>query len=272
MMGTLMLSIETDIIISPTSPRSMRRHQRTSPADNGRWSAALQGLTRPQTLCISLFGKSDNSYFISTKKSPVERHLYSIHLTGKDMTALTDTTTDGYYSVSFSPLAQYYLLNYGGPGLPYSSVLSTTDRTFNLLLEGNSPLNETLQRFDLPQRVYGTIKVNGFTLNYREIRPPNFDSSGNTKYPVLFHCYGGPGSQTVDKRFSVDWHSWLASEPRLEYLIVEVDGRGTGYMGRKSRVGVRGQLGTLESYDQAAAARYASQCATNIAYGNLKIT
>jgi hypothetical protein len=35
-----------------------------------------------------------------------------------------------------------------------------------------------------------------------------------------------------------------------------VDGRGTGFMGRKSRVGIRGRLGELESYDQAAAAEY----------------
>ena len=48
----------------------------------------------------------------------------------------------------------------------------------------------------------------------------------------------------------------VASEPRLEYLVVEVDGRGTGFMGRKSRVGVREQLGVLESRDQAAAAAY----------------
>jgi len=60
----------------------------------------------------------------------------------------------------------------------------------------------------------------------------------------------------VQKKFSIDWHAWLASEPRLEYLVVEVDGRGTGFMGRKFRAGIRGNLGTLESYDQAAAARY----------------
>ena len=51
----------------------------------------------------------------------------------------------------------------------------------------------------------------------------------------------------------------MVSEPRLEYLVVEVDGRGTGFTGRKSRVGVRTQLGTLESRDQAAAAAQALQ-------------
>jgi dipeptidyl aminopeptidase len=98
--------------------------------------------------------------------------------------------------------------------------------------------------------------TDGHDLNYREIRPPNFDQSGKTKYPVLFYCYGGPVSQNVDKRYSVDWLFWLASEPRLEYLVVQVDGRGTGFMGRKMRAGVRGQLGILEAEDQAHAAAY----------------
>jgi dipeptidyl aminopeptidase len=172
------------------------------------------------------------------------------------MTALTDQNIDGYYSASFSPQAKYYQLTYSGPKVPHQQVLSTTDPNFHLPLESNTSLNETLRKLDLPKYVYGTIKTNGFTLNYREIRPPNFDDTGNTKYPVLFHCYGGPVSQTVHKRFSIDWHSWLASEPRLEYIIVEVDGRGTGFMGRKSRVGVRGKLGSLESQDQASAAMY----------------
>ena len=83
---------------------------------------------------------------MSTKKSPVERHLYSIHLSGQNMTALTDPDEDGFYTVSFSPLAQYYQLSYTGPEIPYQTVLSTTDPNFSILLEDNSYLNETLQK------------------------------------------------------------------------------------------------------------------------------
>src|SRR5216110_3272778 len=133
-------------------------------------------------------------------KSPIERHLYSIHLSGQNMTSLTDPDKDGYYDVSFSSLAQYYQLSYWGPEIPYQKVLSTTDPTFSILLEDNGYLTEELKKIDLPKYEYGTIEVDGFTLNYREIRPPNFDDSGKIKYPVLFHCYGGPVSQTVEKK------------------------------------------------------------------------
>jgi dipeptidyl aminopeptidase B len=198
----------------------------------------------------------DSRYFVSTQKSPIERHLYSVHLSGADMTALTDVDSDGYYQFSFSPKAQYYLISYRGPELPHQYVLSTHDPTFRLPLENNSPLNGSLSRLDLPKIEYGTIEVDGYSLNYKEIRPPNFDGSGTVKYPVLFAPYGGPLSQMAEKSFGITWEMFLASEPRLEYITVVLDNRGTGFIGRKARAGIRTQLGVLESYDQAAAAEY----------------
>ena len=88
-----------------------------------------------------------------------------------------------------------------------------------------------------------------------EILPPNFDDSGRTKYPVLFNVYGGPGSQLVHNRFDRStWHTYLAAD--LKYIIVTVDGRGTGFKGRKLRNPVRGDLGFWETKDQVEAARY----------------
>jgi dipeptidyl aminopeptidase len=93
--------------------------------------------------------------------------------------------------------------------------------------------------------------------NTLEIRPPGFDESGRTKYPVLFKPYGGPESQTADARFSSfnnGWNAHLAST--LGYIVVSVDGRGTGFKGRGFRVPVYRRLGELEAEDQIAAARH----------------
>jgi dipeptidyl aminopeptidase len=79
------------------------------------------------------------------------------------------------------------------------------------------------------------------------------DESGKTKYPVLLAPYGGPNSQSVDVRYSVNWASLLAAE--MKYIILVVDGRGTGFKGRDLRDPVRGQLGTFEAIDQIAVAR-----------------
>lgn len=65
--------------------------------------------------------------------------------------------------------------------------------------------------------------------------------------------YGGPQSQLVDLKFARDWHDYLACG--LGYIVVVVDGRGTGFKGRKLRNPVKGNLGYWETVDQLAAAR-----------------
>ena len=85
------------------------------------------------------------------------------------------------------------------------------------------------------------------------MRPPHMDDSGRTKYPVLFRVYGGPASQLVDVRFSHDWHDYLVAS--LDYIVVIVDGRGTGLRGRALRNPVKGELGRWETADQIAAAK-----------------
>jgi dipeptidyl aminopeptidase len=71
---------------------------------------------------------------------------------------------------------------------------------------------------------------------------------------ALFLCrYGGPGSQLVSASFNIDWHAYLACS--LQYVIVVVDGRGTGYKGRALRNPVKGNLGFWEVRDQINAAR-----------------
>ncbi len=90
-------------------------------------------------------------------------------------------------------------------------------------------------------------------LNVKEMRPPRMDDSGRTKYPVLFRVYGGPFSQLVDLRYQRDWHDYVVCG--LSYIVVTVDGRGTGFKGRKLRNIVKGNLGFWETRDQVNAAK-----------------
>lgn len=57
----------------------------------------------------------------------------------------------------------------------------------------------------------------------------------------------------VDLKFVRDWHDYLACS--LDYIVVVVDGRGTGFKGRKLRNTVKDNLGHWETVDQIAAAR-----------------
>lgn len=55
-------------------------------------------------------------------------------------------------------------------------------------------------------------------------------------------------------KFTRDWHDYLVCG--LNYIVVVVDGRGTGFKGRKLRNPVKGNLGYWETIDQINAARY----------------
>jgi hypothetical protein len=59
----------------------------------------------------------------------------------------------------------------------------------------------------------------------------------------------------VSASFDMSWHAYLACS--LQYVIVSVDGRGTGYKGRALRNPVKGNLGFWETQDQINAARLA---------------
>ncbi|KAK4240814.1 dipeptidyl peptidase IV N-terminal region-domain-containing protein [Achaetomium macrosporum] len=192
-------------------------------------------------------------YFIGTKESSIQRHVYQVKLTGEGLAAVSDTSSEGYYGVSFSAGAGYALLTYQGPGIPWQKVISTPSNPnrYEHIVEENNDLADSAKKHELPIKIYGTINVDGVELNYVERRPPHFDES--KKYPVLFQQYSGPGSQMVNKKFSVDFQSYVAAG--LGYICVTVDGRGTGYIGRKNRVIIRGNLGHWESHDQIAAAK-----------------
>ncbi|KAF2806899.1 putative dipeptidyl-aminopeptidase B [Mytilinidion resinicola] len=192
-------------------------------------------------------------YFVSTKESSIQRHAYYVKLDGTGMTAITDTSKEGYYGTSFSTGGGYVLLSYEGPGIPWQKVISTPSNKdhYEKTLEENKGLEKLAREHELPISKYETVHVNGFDINVLERRPPHFNAK--KKYPVLFYLYQGPGSQMVEKKFHVDFQAYVASS--LGYIVVTVDGRGTGYLGRDLRVIVRGVIGYHEAEDQISVAK-----------------
>ncbi|OTA08682.1 dipeptidyl aminopeptidase, alpha factor processing [Trichoderma parareesei] len=194
-------------------------------------------------------------YFVATKESSIQRHVYSVKLDGSELKPLTNTSAEAYYRASFSSGAGFALLTYRGPKTPYQKVISTPSTTiaYDVVVEDNAELADRAKKHELPVLKYGTLDLDtGVKVNYLERRPPHWDPK--KKYPILFQQYSGPGSQQVTKAFTVDFQSYVASN--LGYIVVTVDPRGTGFLGRKHRVPVRSQLGLLEAQDHIAAARH----------------
>jgi dipeptidyl-peptidase-4 len=196
-------------------------------------------------------------YYLSTERDSTERHLYSVGLDGKGKKALVDTNKDGYWAASFSDGGAYYILSYRGPDLPHQELYSVNNTNVAIkTMTDNAALKTKLAEFNLPTVSWSTLKhPDGYELNVVEYLPPNFDPK--KKYQVLFDIYGGPGSQETGKTFrrNVGWSSYVTSDPELEYIILSVDNRGTGFKGRAFRTLVNRQLGKLEAQDQVWAAQ-----------------
>ncbi|MCX6214637.1 S9 family peptidase [Spirosoma sp.] len=199
--------------------------------------------------------KTGTIFFTSTETSPLERHLYRIGLNGQNKQKLT--TLPGTYTANFSPDFTYYLLYHTSANAPVRVSLRDTKTTRDLrVLESNDGLKSRLAGYKIqPKQFFQTKAADGSPLNSWMIRPANFDSTGAKKYPVLMFVYGGPGSQTVKN----DWDSrdffWYQTLADKGYIIVSVDGRGTGARGAAFRTATYAQLGKLETEDQIAAAR-----------------
>ncbi|RMJ27456.1 hypothetical protein PHISP_01653 [Aspergillus sp. HF37] len=185
-------------------------------------------------------------FFVATKESPTQRHVYQVNLNGSGLESLTPTSETAYYDVSFSSGTRYALMTYEGPSVPWQAIIGTRDPTYEELIEDNANIKRMHHEYALPTREFQNITVDGYTLQLVERRPPHFDPA--KRYPVLFYVYNGPGSQYVDQKFAVDFQSYVASN--LGYIVVTLDGRGSGLSGRKTRCIVRGKLGQYESHDQ----------------------
>lgn len=201
--------------------------------------------------------KNNLVYYISTERSSIERHAYSVKLDGTDKREVLNSPDTGYYDASFSAGGGYALITYEGPGIPWQKIISTASSKdkFEKVIEENKALENTARKHELPILNYQTVEVDGFKLNVLERRPPHFNEK--RKYPVLFYQYSGPMSQTVNKKFTVDFQSYVASS--LGYIVVTVDGRGTGFLGRKHRSIIRDNIGAYEAKDQIAVAKMWAQ-------------
>ena len=83
------------------------------------------------------------------------------------------------------------------------------------------------------------------------MKPDNFSAS--KKYPVLMYQYSGPGSQQVLDTWGISWETYMAS---LGYIVVCVDGRGTGGRGEAFEKCTYLKIGVKEAKDQVETALY----------------
>ncbi|KAI9297682.1 hypothetical protein K502DRAFT_312641 [Neoconidiobolus thromboides FSU 785] len=194
-----------------------------------------------------------NKKHISNETSTSLQSMRSLPLTENEKQNKLDLDNLGHFNSRVSPNGIYMILSYLGPHIPYQVLIKSGEIEEAKALINNQKLFKKLSGYLLPQVKFREIKVNGQTLNSKEILPPQFQPKSN-KYRLLFRCYGGPESQLVTRNFELNFHTWLTSS-HSDIAVITVDGRGTAYKGRKFAVGITGNLGQQEAQDQLGAAK-----------------
>ena len=215
----------------------------------------LQGpITRGNWEVTSIVGcDGKRVWYLSTERSPLRRALYSIRLDGKDKRLLTPQ--EGFYSIAPSVGMKYYISTYSSATTPNRVTISTGEGEEVRTLTDSPLLREELAALKQPTKEFIRFTTErGDTLNAYLIKPADFDPT--KRYPVLMTQYSGPGSQSVQDRWSMDWEDALVGKG---YIVACADGRGTGFRGEAFKKVTYGRLGQLEVEDQLSFARYLSE-------------
>ena len=216
-------------------------------------------LTSGQFDVTNVYGydeKTGNVYYQAAGKNPMNREVYVTNKSGKT-TCLT--SRDGWNSAIFSSDFKYFVHQWSDRNTPaeYSICNETGKKTVSLI--DNKTLKDKLVAYNLPQKEFFKFTTSeGVSLNGVMIKPADFNP--NKKYPVVMWQYSGPGSQQVIN----SWNLGSMGQGALfdEYLtqqgfiLVCVDGRGTGGRGSDFEKITYLKLGDLESKDQVEAALY----------------
>lgn len=191
-----------------------------------------------------------NTYFQAAAPTPMDRTVYRTDRRGQTAPVGTEGGTS---DAVFSPDKSLACLVYSDlHTAPATTLVRTAGwRTLRTLEDNAEYTAATASK--CAHREFISVPSGEYTLNGYVVRPANM--APGRRYPVIMSQYSGPGSQSVLNRWTFGWEDYYASQG---YVVVCVDGRGTGGRGAAFRTAVYRRLGELETADQLAAARFAA--------------
>lgn len=200
--------------------------------------------------------KTGDVYYQAAALGATDRQVYVTHKNGKTV-RLTDR--EGWNTAFFSGDFQYFVNTWSDYNTPYVFTTRTRDGKLINTIEDNKAVKQLVSDYGFCKREpFSFTTSEGVVLNGWMVKPKDFDA--NKKYPVIMHQYSGPGSQQVTNSWSAGsmgqggaFDSYLAQEG---FIVVSVDGRGTGGRGSEFEKCTYLNLGNLESKDQVETALY----------------
>lgn len=195
-------------------------------------------------------------FYLANETAIPNQDLFSINFDGKKKKMLTDGT--GWNTPTFNSNAHFYCNQYSNANTPPVYTLHDAIGKKLYTIEDNSAFKKVIQEYGFAKKEFFTITTEaGVELSAWMIKPATFNMNDGKKYPVLMYVYGGPETPQVlnsyNSPYDFAWYQMLAQKG---YIVVCVDGRGTGRKGDAFTKVIYKQMGKCEAEDQIAAAKY----------------
>jgi dipeptidyl-peptidase-4 len=224
---------------------------------------SVRPVTRGNFDVVKVVGTDEKGgwlYFLASPDQPSQRYLYRSRLNGKgSLERLSPSPESGTHTYEPAPSLRYALETFSGFGKPpVIRLVRLPGHEVVRTLIDNATLRNHLTTLRRGSYEFFSIPAeDGARMPAVLMKPANFDST--RKYPLLMHVYGGPGSATVNDAWG-SYYLWHLMLTQNGYLVASVDNRGTpAPLGRAWRKAIYGQLGVVETRDQATAARALAQ-------------
>lgn len=214
--------------------------------------AKLRDISAPGVDATAYHGQDalGNHYYTAAAPTPMDRTVYRADRKG---TVTAVSPTEGTSQATFNADCSAMLLFHSSVKEAPRYTLCRADGKEYRVLEDNKALSQRAASLQAQREFIKIAGENGLEFNAYIVKPRDFDAT--RRYPVIMSQYSGPGSQEVLNRWTLSWEDYFASRG---YIIICMDGRGTGGRGAAFRTAVYRQLGKYETIDQLTAARYAA--------------
>ena len=201
----------------------------------------------------SIYGYDETTggvYYQAAGINPHDRQVFVSHKNGKTE-RLTDT--NGWNKAIFSGDYKYFLNTWSNYNTPYVFTIRDSKGKVLSTPVDNKELKEKVKTYGFNSReTFSFTTSEGVKLDGWMVKPKDFDT--NKKYPVILFQYSGPGSQQVIDAWNAGsmgnggaFDYYLAQQG---FIVVCVDGRGTGGRGAAFEKCTYQRIGELESRDQ----------------------
>ena len=194
--------------------------------------------------------KTGDVYFQANANGCHDRQVYVSHKDGK-MVLLSEKK--GWNTAVFSGDYKYFVNNWSDYNTPNVYTTRTNQGKVIATNLDNQELKSKIASFGwISKDTFSFVTSEGVKLDGWMVKPANFDPS--KKYPVILFQYSGPGNQQVINSWNAGsmgqgaaYEQYLAQQG---FIVVCVDGRGTGGRGADFEKCTYLHLGQLEAKDQ----------------------